>query len=74
MPAGALEVQIKVKTTWGKCTMVQDAHTRMEKYHMWEKAQRCPIRSGKRRTPCKMTNMQTSPAEEADTDSGINMQ
>ena len=59
MPAGALEVQIKVKTTWGKFTMVQDTHTRMEKYHMWEKTQRCTIKSRKRRTPCKMTSMQT---------------
>ena len=59
MPAGALEVQIKVKTTWGKFTMVQDAHTRTEKYHTWEKAQWCPVRSRKRRTPCQMTNMTT---------------
>ena len=36
MPAGALEIQIKVKTTWGKFTMIQDTHTRMEKYHTWE--------------------------------------
>ena len=59
MPAGALEVQIKVKTTWEKFTMVQDAHTKMEKYLMWEKAQRCTIKFRKRRTPCKMTSMQT---------------
>ena len=31
MPAGALEVEVKVKTTWGKFSMVQDMHTRMEK-------------------------------------------
>ena len=31
----------------------------MEMYHIWEKAQRCLIRSRKRRTPHKMTNMQT---------------
>ena len=30
MPAGALEVEEKVKTTWGKSSMVQDMHTRME--------------------------------------------
>ena len=58
MPVGALEVQIRAKTTWRKFTKVQDAHTMMEKYCMWEKAQRCPIRSRKRRTLCKMTNMQ----------------
>ena len=59
MPAGALEVQIKVKTSWGKFTMIQDTHSRMEKYHTWEKAQRCHIRSRKRKVPHKMTNMQT---------------
>ena len=31
MPEGALEVEVKVKTTWGKFTMVQTTHTRMEK-------------------------------------------
>ena len=59
MPEGALEVEVKVKTTLGKFTMVQNAHTRMEKYCMWEKAQRCHIRSRKGRTPHKMTNVQT---------------
>ena len=38
MPVGALEVEVKVKTTWGKFSMVQDIHTRTEKYHTWEKA------------------------------------
>ena len=37
MPAGALEVEVKVKTTWGKFSMVQDIHTRTEKYHVWER-------------------------------------
>ena len=55
MPVGALEVQLKVKTTWGKFTMVQDTHTKIKKYCMWEKAQRSHIRSRKRRAPCKMT-------------------
>ena len=59
MPVGALEVQVKVKTSWGKFTMIQDTHTRMEKYCMWEKAQRCLIRSRKRKAPCKTTNMRT---------------
>ena len=54
MPVGALEVQIKVKTTWEKFTMVQDTHIRMEKYPMWEKVQRCCIRSRKRKAPFNM--------------------
>ena len=56
MPAGALEVEVKVKTTWGKFSMVQDIHTRAEKYHMWEKAdRRSTIKTRKRKAPCKMT-------------------
>ena len=31
MPVGALEVEVKVKTTWGKFSMVQDIHTRNRK-------------------------------------------
>ena len=37
MPKGALEVEIKVKTTWGKFTMTQNTHTRMEKFCTWER-------------------------------------
>ena len=60
MPAGALEVEIKVKTTWGKFSMLQDIHTRTEKYHAWEKAdRRSNVRTRKRKAPHKMTNMQT---------------
>ena len=59
MPAGALEVQVKVKTSWGKSTMIQDTHTRTEKYCMWEKAQKCLIRSRKRKVPHKTTSTQT---------------
>ena len=59
MPGGALEVKLKIKTTWGKFTMAHDTHTKREKYCMWEKAQRSHIRSRKRRAPHKTTNKQT---------------
>ena len=59
MPEGTLEVEVKVKTTWGKFTMVQNTHTRMEKYHTWEKAQRCHIKSKKGRTPHKAASVHT---------------
>ena len=60
MPVEAVEVEIKVKMTWGKFSMLQDIHTRTEKYHVWEKADgRSNIRTRKRKAPCKMTNMQT---------------
>ena len=60
MPAGALEVEVKVKTTWGKFSMVQDIHTRTEKYCAWEKADgRSNIKTRKRKASHKVTNMQT---------------
>ena len=59
MPEGALEVEVKVKTTWGKFSMVQDIHTRTEKYCAWEKADgRANMRTRKRKAPCKITFMQ----------------
>ena len=59
MPKGTLDVEIKVKTTWGKFTMIQNIHTRMEKYCTWEKAQRCHVKSKKGRTPCKAASVHT---------------
>ena len=59
MPKGTLEVEIKVKTTWGKFTVVQNTHIRKEKYHTWEKAQRCTIKSRKGRTPHKAASVYT---------------
>ena len=60
MPVGALEVEVKVKTTWGKFSMVQDIHTRTEKYCAWEKADgRSNIKTRKKKAPHKMTTMQT---------------
>ena len=57
MPEGTLEVEIKVKATWGKFTMIQNTHTRMEKYCTWEKAQWCHVKSKKGRTPNKAASV-----------------
>ena len=60
MPARSLEVEVKVKTTWVKFSMVQDIHTRTEKYHMWKKADgKSTIKTRKRKASCKMSTMQT---------------
>ena len=60
MPAVALEAELKVKTTWGKFSMVQDIHTRTKKYCAWEKADgRSTIKTRERKAPHKMTTMQT---------------
>ena len=59
MPEGTLEVEVKVKTTWGKFTLVQNTHTRTERYHTWEKAPQCYIKSRKGRTPHKAASVHT---------------
>ena len=61
MPAEALEVEVKVKTKWGKFNMLQYIQTRTEKYCAWEKAdRRSNMRTRKRKAPHReMTNMQT---------------
>ena len=59
MPKGTLEVEVKVKTTWGKFTLVQNTHTRTERYCTWEKAQRCHIKSRKGRIPHKAASVHT---------------
>ena len=59
MAKGTLEVEVKVKMTWGKFTMIQNTHTRMEKYHTWEKAQRCHVKSTKGRTLHKVAIVHT---------------
>ena len=43
----------------GKFAMVQNTHTRMEKYCTWEKPQRCHIKSKKGRTPSKTGRVHT---------------
>ena len=59
MPEGTLEEEVKVKTTWGKFTMIQNTHTRTEKYCTWEKAQICHAKSKKGRTPHKAASVHT---------------
>ena len=59
MPVGALEVEVKVRTTWGKFSMVQDIHTRTENYHAWKKAdRRSNIKTRKRKAPHEVTTIQ----------------
>ena len=63
MPVEALEVEIKIKTKWGKFSMLQDTHTRTEKYHAWERAdRRSSVRARRRRTPHK--DVRSSHAED----------
>ena len=40
MLENAVEVEVKIKTTWGKYTLIQDDNSRTEKYHSWDRADR----------------------------------
>ena len=59
MPEGTLEIEIKVKTSWGKFTMIQNTHMRMERYCTWEKPQLYHVKSKKGKTPHKTASVHT---------------
>ena len=44
-----IEVELKIKTKWGKFTLHTDQFTRTEKYRVWRKANGCKIHSRRRR-------------------------
>ena len=49
IPADALEVELKIKTKWGKFTLHTDQFIRTEKYREWRKANRCEIHTSRRK-------------------------
>ena len=52
MPEDTLEVEIKVKTKWGKHTMFQDTYTQTEKFCSWDRVdRRSSVHTRRRRTP-----------------------
>ena len=51
MPANTVEVEVKIKTKWGKYTLIQGDNSRTEKYCSWDKAdRRMKIHTRRRRT------------------------
>ena len=50
-PKDVIEVELKIKTKWGKFTLHTDQHTRMEKYRPWKMASHHRIHS-RRRLSC----------------------
>ena len=53
LPNDAGEVELKVKTRWGKHTLIEDLHSRTEKYCPWDRAaRRVRIHSRRRKMPC----------------------
>ena len=49
IPKDALEVELKIKTKWGKFTQHMDQFTRTEEYRAWRKGNRCKIHSRRRK-------------------------
>ena len=40
IPDNTVEVELKIKTTRGKYTLIKDAYTRTKRYHPWGRADR----------------------------------
>ena len=56
MPGDTLEIEVKIKTKWGKYTMFQDNYTWTEKYCSWNRAdRRSSVWTRRRRTPQRET-------------------
>ena len=54
IPDNMEEVELKIKTTRGKYTLIKDAYTRTKRYHPWDRAnRRAQIHTRRRRTPQK---------------------
>ena len=54
IPDNTVEVELKIKTTRGKYTLIKDAYTRTERWHPWDRAnRRAQIHIRRRRTPQK---------------------
>ena len=52
MSDNALEVEVKIKTRWGKYTLLQDTCTCREKYCSWDRTdRRISVHTRRRRTP-----------------------
>ena len=69
MPDNALEVEVKIKTRWGKYTMFQDTYTHTEKYHSWDRAdRRSSVHTRRRRTPRREVIMSSKDNTNSETD------
>ena len=52
LPNDVVEIELKVKTRWGKHTLIEDLHSRTEKHHPWDRAgRRVRINTRRRRMP-----------------------
>ena len=66
IPKDTIEVDLKIKTLWGKYTLNKTRYCRMERYHPWDRRDRkAHISHRRRRTDRKLSNVNTI---EIDTD------
>ena len=64
-----VEVELKIKTTWGKYILNKDTWTRTEIYHLWDRAdKRAKIHTKKRGTHRKEVNVDTVDSTNSETD------
>ena len=69
MPEDALEVEVKIKTKWGKYTMFQDTYTHTEKYCSWDRAdRRSSVCTRRRRTPQREVIVSSNDNTNSETD------
>ena len=40
LPKDTVEIVLKVKTRWGKHTLIEDQHSRTEKFCLWDRVNR----------------------------------
>ena len=67
MPDNAMEVEVKIKTTWGKYTLIQDENSRTEKYCSWDRAdRRSKIHTKRRRATRKEVESESNNSSETD--------
>ena len=76
IPDNMVEVELKIKTTRGKYTLIKDAYIRTERYCPWDKAdRRTQIHTRRRRTPqreiiSKDTTVDNTTSSETDIPNG----
>ena len=40
LPKDTVEIVLKIKTRWGKHTLIEDQHSRTEKFCLWDRVDR----------------------------------
>ena len=73
MPKDVVKVEMKIKTKWGKLTLLRNFYMRTEKYRPWERANKHARIYSQKRTSCQMETRdpQVSVGNTALRDSGM---